>query len=1666
MASWFTRALDVITPWDRGGEVQRREERKRREEEERQNQISRAPSQVPSVRNTTNRFIEVDDEKPDIQVQKPENKIGTLKVDNQLGKLNTTVSVENTSDTKPVEVPKPGVIVAPIEYPKPRQSLANKFRDVFDANTESDKYRRGVKDAQEINDRLVAGGVNPTRARAAAINIARKHQASTNYKTIVDYGRDFDKDVVRGLATIPASVGRVATGVGEGALDLGGFALGTVPNSAIQYLRNGSVSGSSNNVINNITNAISEHTVDPASRFLDRSAKAISGDDRNRVYNTTQVGTNAIGMLSGIGALSTMSKAGRSGQLADASNYQKIVSMIGRQLSASPDNTVINRITSPIISGSDTLVNRPLRGTVNYLADRFPALRNLFPPQLYKSNTPSAADTVETLDDAAISASAEAANQASRPRPITVTKDIPVDAPIVPDQPVNVRVLTQPKPIIKEFPGDATSTTPDALVRRSVQESREQAARDANFQNRLTQDQINASEGITPRKPEEPFVLDQKVATDAQNNLVDDYANQLKSYDDSVKGGQMQKVDDGSYSGTYVRTSEHSKFYRDYYAKNGRPPSKAAWREEAERQLRSGRADSEVQKAFNDAADPEVQSMLAKGERPDVPEGKKIEVKEVKSIPVRDETVAPQGLPETPGQVRATTATAPAKAKSEAIASQPTTVPPAALPKVGSTLPDGTVVTKRMVQSARNQRKNARALNKAQQETADALEEVNNRTAPNNASDSRQPGIIKSNDTRKGKHGVYQVAHQADQTSETGTKSTAQIIQEADDSIKTHGSMNDRDIANVKDALERAKTGTPEYKKLSDLYHKEAGTHSGQRLALRKQPNHRTATSRQIHSHAISKITALAEDTSKLTDDMVAKIEKSVDNYTSVRDRLTKAYDDFNANPSKENHATVMQLSKDMKTAEKQMAMDQYNTAKKVLKGNSDPKARRAIEDAADKADVYTMDFVDSALLSSTGTFVRNFVNAGLGSVEEGLFGGIGSRIGRLGGDTVGGGIGRGSLSGFRRGAGNIVNAYKARAKNAGWNPIENMKNWSTTGNQLGDSMIEGSAFRSTRNKYVKDLKAQGYSGKELQMRADVLASRDADGLLPRGSQSYYHETYAPQARKDAGLGSGISKRSSAEKYLQRAIADGIGNATNGKIPANAVESFSKAVTRLTIGFPSAVGRSFVAGSQRVVPLVNVDTVKAFTAPSKTLRSAAIKESVKKSGSAVAVGTLFYSLGQNGYISGSYPKDPNERQRWQDEGIKENSIKIGDAWYDIPSYMGSFGMPALFYASAGRNGGLGKDTWDDIVSIAGSISPTDGIEKMTKALNGVTDLGKYTQGLAASTARMATPYGSLLNQISKVFDPTENDTSSDTWVGGVINKIVDGIPGLDSHGPLALPDKTDSNGNPLKNPNFLETMAGSNGAVQKSGVEYHKGVDNQINSTLDTIKGYGILDNKALTDSLDSTAKEAYVKYTTGKQLDESDIKSLQAGLVKGVTAGTDTAYLERNDWDTNLAVLKIKRDTMQNDPTVKPSSIEDIEKDIKRGEFYKDNQTSYEDITDYKSIGVEDWRKMGDPESDSYDPDMYQKLWELDQAMTENGIGYGKKGKNKYYLKEKKSGSGSRSGGSKGKSLSVDFGKLSKANFAPKIKEYETLTQTTGTVPRIKRKQPNIVHTIKSGRL
>jgi len=77
-------------------------------------------------------------------------------------------------------------------------------------------------------------------------------------------------------------------------------------------------------------------------------------------------------------------------------------------------------------------------------------------------------------------------------------------------------------------------------------------------------------------------------------NFEHEYAAALKEMDSGLTGGQM--IPDGE--GGYVRTSEHSPFYRKVYVETGKPPTKEAWLKESQRQLRSGRADSYAQEEY------------------------------------------------------------------------------------------------------------------------------------------------------------------------------------------------------------------------------------------------------------------------------------------------------------------------------------------------------------------------------------------------------------------------------------------------------------------------------------------------------------------------------------------------------------------------------------------------------------------------------------------------------------------------------------------------------------------------------------------------------------------------------------------------------------------------------------------------------------------------------------------------------------------------------------------------------------------------------------------------------------------------------------------------------------------------------------------------------------
>lgn len=1063
-----------------------------------------------------------------------------------------------------------------------------------------------------------------------------------------------------------------------------------------------------------------------------------------------------------------------------------------------------------------------------------------------------------------------------------------------------------------------------------------------------------------------------------------------------------------------------------------------------EEALKNGEIDRNAYLAAN-----ETLSQLRAVDDPS-PEGAKIEVKQVQDIPVVDKTEVPVGLPETPGTIRATVASDPNAAKTAQAARQAVSLPP----EVQAVLDNPRKFSKAQVAAARNQRKLARQMAKTQEQTAEALARID---AASPAAQSGQ-GFVPTGEFGKSVNGgAYQKANRAAEMAqaveETANLAPGSVIQTARANQSETGGFNRRDIRNIAALFEtkRLERGSPEWQEARQIL-KEDGTIWGQTGALRNYTMRRNASSDELISRFESKIYRLADDPSKIDSKLFDEVDAAETNFVETRDAAMRAYNQFEANPTSANAKAYHAAQDAADKADATAKQVEYTVAQKALKGNKDIQQARELEKMAQSADMYQMDAVDASMLSGTGTFVRNFVNAGVSGVEEGMFGKVGARISSaITKQDVGGGFGRGSVPGFKQGAQNVVDASKARAGAAGKNPLEHLKNWATTGNQLGDSIIDANASRSTLDHYTQMLKDEGYKGRELRDRASVMARQDPNNV---------NEMYNQAARVAAGLGNGVTRNNKIETLIKNVISDGI----SGGNPNAATENVAKLITRLTVGFPTAIGRSVVEGTKRFT-LGAPTFIRAMATKDPQQRALLIKEGIKQAGSGgLVVPPMFYALGASGAITGSYPDSQEERDRWEREGITENSIKIGDDYYQLPAYLGSWAIPGLFYASLGRNGGDWGAAASDVAKAAPDLLPTGGIDSVLDVVNGRKDIGKYMSQLIPSAVRASTPAGALLNQLAKSLDPTQNDTNSGDVMADAVAKIMSGVPLLSN----VLPDKTDSEGNVLTNPDPFALGLGARSTEQEAGVQQTEALNAQTNSYIQEMNDLGVFNDPNLKAVItDTDDKKIYQDVLAGKQVNPGDLEKLQKAMVKGVEADSDvTAYLEREQYDTNLAVLNMKRQLMLADPTVKPSSVKNLEENIRRGEIYRDNEIPYELIEMYRngedSISLTEWRNMGDPESEDYNPELYQQLWALDEMMAKAGVSYGKGSgeKQKYYAKKAGSGSGGRGrGGSR--AFSADFGKLGEAKGAPSVQAYETIERQSGSVPVIQRQRPNIVHKI-----
>jgi hypothetical protein len=172
----------------------------------------------------------------------------------------------------------------------------------------------------------------------------------------------------------------------------------------------------------------------------------------------------------------------------------------------------------------------------------------------------------------------------------------------------------------------------------------------------------------------------------------------------------------------------------------------------------------------------------------------------------------------------------------------------------------------------------------------------------------------------------------------------------------------------------------------------------------------------------------------------------------------------------------------------------------------------------------------------------------------------------------------------------------------------------------------------------------------------------------------------------------------------------------------------------------------------------------------------------------------------------------------------------------------------------------------------------------------------------------------------------------------------------------------------------------------------------------------------------------------------ESKIKKLQDQRTqadmgeRGVPITDDgiKARTEEGDYDKAMEGLSYQLEKAQGNKDVPKSNLKKMEDQIMRLRVAKDREYTPDTISAYDKTSNSEWKAMGDPESEDYDPDMYSLLAQYDADLAANGVSASTKdgSKQKYY--NSGSGSGGGKGGKAGLSENPATNKISFDGFAP----------------------------------
>lgn len=198
---------------------------------------------------------------------------------------------------------------------------------------------------------------------------------------------------------------------------------------------------------------------------------------------------------------------------------------------------------------------------------------------------------------------------------------------------------------------------------------------------------------------------------------------------------------------------------------------------------------------------------------------------------------------------------------------------------------------------------------------------------------------------------------------------------------------------------------------------------------------------------------------------------------------------------------------------------------------------------------------------------------------------------------------------------------------------------------------------------------------------------------------------------------------------------------------------------------------------------------------SKNYTTAKFETDLARSGfGTTALVGLGYALSAAGLLTGGYPDDQTERNRWKAEGIEPNSVKIGDKYVSL-NYLGPMAILTAMGAGVQQRMAKGEDAWTvatgTVMDSINSFLDQSYVQGLNNAVQAVTDSQRYGESYLNSLARGLTP--NLLRQTATATD------SKQRQVNNPGEAIISGIPGLSQ----TLDAKVDTYGREIENKQTL-----------------------------------------------------------------------------------------------------------------------------------------------------------------------------------------------------------------------------------------------------------------------